>query len=35
MTADETRRNLESYLAAIPDTLRTAGAAAAPAADRV
>jgi chorismate synthase len=34
-SVDETRRNLESYLAAIPDTLRTAGAAADTAADRV
>lgn len=35
-SVDETRRNLRSYLEAIPDTLRTAGAAAdAAAADRV
>jgi chorismate synthase len=34
-SVDETRRNLESYLAAIPDTLRTAVAAAGTAADRV
>ncbi|WP_139417012.1 chorismate synthase [Agromyces laixinhei] len=33
-SVDETRRNLESYLASIPDTLRTAGAGADVAADR-